>query len=251
MQAYQWVVADLRAALKFAPAAWRRAWWVLVPVCLTWALAMSPDRGRAWTALAVTFTLVGSAELYRIATPGIAITLAAVVGRLAIVWLLTLAFFAVLASLLFVVFLSSAYAVASAGTGFDATNVRTWAQAVDDRGRVVLAVIAAIGLSLLSWAMTRVALAPAATVASGRVQVLSAWPLTRRIGWSLLGARLTISAPAAGVAVLATRAPRVSGAAMAPGAWMLGALAGLIIGGLWLPLNTGLMAYIYRRRAHH
>jgi hypothetical protein len=250
MQAYQWVVADLRVALKFAPAAWRRLWWILAPGCLAWALAMSPDRGRAWTALAVTFTLVGSAELYRIATPGNPTALAAGVGRLAIVWLLTLAFFAVLASLLFVVLLSSAYAVASAGTGFDASDVRTWAPAVDDRGRVVLAVVAAVGLGLLSWAMARVGLASAATVATGRVRVLSAWPLTRRIGWSLLGARVAIGAPAIGLAVLATGAPRASGAPGAPGAWMLGAIAGLVIGGVWLPLNTGLMAYIYQRRAN-
>jgi len=249
MQAYQWVVAGLRAALKFAPTAWRRRWWVLAPVCLAWALAMS-SRTAAWTDLSLVFTLVGSAALYRIAIPGSASALAAGVGRIAIVWLLTLAFFAVLASLLFVVFLSSAYAVASAGVGFDASDVRTWAPAVDDRGRVVLAVVAVIGLSLLSWAMTRVALASAATVATGRVRVLSAWPLTRRIGWSLLGARVAIGAPAVGVAVLAIGAPRVGGAAMAPGAWMLSALAGLIIGGVWLPLNTGLMAYIYGRRAN-
>jgi hypothetical protein len=177
-------------------------------------------------------------------------SLAAATARLAIVWLLTLAFFAVLASLLFVVFLSSAYAVASAGAGFDAADVRTWAPAVDDRGRGVLAVVAVVGLGLLAWALTRVALAPAATIASGRVRVLNAWPLTRRIGWALLCARLAIGVPALAAAALALGAPRAGAAATAPGAWMLGALAGLIVGGVWLPLNTGLMAYIYVRRAN-
>jgi hypothetical protein len=248
MQAYLWLVADLRAALRFAPAAWRRAWWALIPACLAWAMAMSPDRAAAWTGLAVTLALIASAELYRMATPGSATALGPSVARLALVWLLTLAFFAVLASLLFVVFLSSAYAVASAGVGFDASDVRTWAPAVDDRGRMVLAVVAVIGLGGVSWAMTRVALAPAATVASGRVRVLSAWPLTRRMGWGLLCARVVIGFPPLALAALALREPRVAGAAMTPGAWMLGALAGLTIGGLWLPLNTALMAHIYERR---
>jgi len=250
MQAYQWVVADLGAASKFTPAAWRRAWWVLIPACLAWALAMSPGRNPAWAALALVFTLVASAELYRIATPGPATALAAAIGRLAVVWLLTAAFFSVLASLLFVVLLSSAYAVASAGAGFDASEVRTWASAVDSRGRVVLAVVAAVGLGLLGWATTRVALASADTIASGRIRVLSGWPLTRRIGWSLLCARLAIGVPAVALAVLAIRAPRVGGASTAPGAWMLGGFAGLLVGGVWLPLNTGLMSYIYKRRAH-
>jgi hypothetical protein len=250
MQAHMSVVADSRAALKFAPVAWRRAWWALIPTCLTWALALSPGRAAGWTALALVSTLFASAELYRIATPGKIGARGAAVGRLAVVWLLTLVFFTVLGSLLFVLFLSSAYAVASAGAGFDASEVRTWAQAIDDRGRVVLGVVAFVGVGLLSWAMTRIALAPANTVAVGRVRVLSAWPLTKGIGWSLLCVRVAVTVPAVGVAALALSEPRAGGADMAPGAWMLGALCGLMIGGVWLPLNAGLMANIYQRRAN-
>lgn len=250
MQAYLSIAADLRAGFLFVLPAWRRAWWALIPICLAWTMALSPDRGPAWTGLALLLTLVGSAELYRIAAVANQTALGAGVARLAIVWMLSLAFFAVLASLLFVVFLSSAYAVASAGAGFDASEVRTWASAIDGRGRVVLAGVAAVGLGLLAWAMTRIALASAATIATGRVRVLSGWPLTRRIGWSLLCARLAIGVPAVGLAVLAMRAPRIGGASTDQGAWMLGAVAGLLVGGLWLPLNTGLMTYIYERRAH-
>jgi hypothetical protein len=250
MQAYLWLVADLRAAWRFTPAAWRRAWAILIPASLTWMVALSPVRAGPWTALAVAVTLMASAELYRIATPQAVSARGAAVGRLAIVWLRTLAFFAVLGSLLFVVFLSSAYAVASAGAGFDAAEVRTWAPAIDDRGREVLGAVAAVGVSLLSWAMTRIALAPAATAAAGRVLVLNAWPLTRGIGWALLAVRVAIAVPAVGVAALALRAPHVGGAATSSGAWMLGSVAGLVIGGVWLPLNTGLMAYIYHRRAN-
>ena len=250
MQAYLWLVADMHAAWRFMPAAWGRAWAILIPTCLTWMLALSPARAGLWTWLAMAVTLTASAELYRIATPEAVGARGAAVGRLAIVWLLTLAFFSVLGSLLFVVFLSSAYAVAFAGVGFDASDVRTWAPAIDDRGRVVLGAVAALGVTLLAWAMTRIALAPAATVAAGRVRVLNAWPLTRRIAWGLLAARVVIAIPAVGLAALALREPRVGGASMSFGAWMLGALAGLAIGGVWLPLNTGLMAYIYDRRVN-
>jgi hypothetical protein len=251
MQAYQRVVADLSAAFRFAPTAWRRAWWVLAPVGVAWALALSPGRGRTWTVIALAFSLLGSAELYRISTTAKAAAWAADVWRLALVWILTLALFAVLASLLFVVFLASAYAVASAGAGFDAADVRTWAPAVDARGRLVLAVVAGVGVGLLSWAMTRVALAPAATVAARRLRVLNTWPLTRRLGWSLLFSRLVIGGPVLALVYVVARQPRVDAAAAAPGAWMLGALAGLVIAGVWLPLNTGLMAYIYQQRASH
>ncbi len=250
MQAYLWLAADLRAALTFTPAAWRRASSILIVACLTWAMALSPARAPEWTALALAGTLVASAELYRIATPQGAGARIAATGRLAVVWLLTLAFFMVLASLLFVVFLASGYAVAFAGRGFDASDVRTWAPAIDERGRVVLGAVAALGIGLVSWAMTRVALAPAATVAAGRVLMLNTWPLTRRIGWVLVCARLAIGLPAAGVAALALGEAHVSGAAERPGAWMLSALSGLIIGGVWLPLNNGLMTYIYHRRAN-
>jgi hypothetical protein len=249
MQASLWVVAELRAALKFMSAAWRRAWWILIPTCLAWALAIS-SHAAAWTGLSLACTLIGTAELYRMAIPGAASALASAVGRLAAVWLLTLAFFAVLGSLLFVVFLSSAYAVASAGVGFDSSQVRTWAPAVDDRGRMVLGVVAVIGLGLLSWAMNRIALASAATVAIGRVRVLSAWPLTGRIGWRLLCARVVIAIPTVGAAALALGQPRVGAAVTACGALLLCALCGLVIGGVWLPLNTGLMAYIYARRVN-
>jgi hypothetical protein len=249
MQAYLWVVADVRAALNFASPAWRRAWMVLIPTCLAWALALSPVREAVWTTFALVCTLMASTELYRIATPESAGSRGAVAGRLAIVWLLTLAFFAVLGSLLFVVCLCSAYAVASAGAGFDPADVRTWAPAIDGRGRVVLGVVAVIGTSLLAWAMTRVALAPAATVAAGRVRVLNAWPLTRRIGWRLLAARVAIAGPMLVAGGLALDPSHLGAAGSAPGGWILGALAGVIIGGAWLPLNTGLMAHAFRRQA--
>jgi hypothetical protein len=188
-------------------------------------------------------TLLASAVLYRQAGRAAGQPLGLAVWRLLMVWLLTLAFFTVLASLLFVVLLASAYAVASAGSGFSPADVRTWAAAVDARGRAVLAIVGAAGLAALAWAMTRVALGPAATVALGRLRVLSAWPLTRRLGWRLLAARVAILAPAA---VLAALAQQVSDRW---GAWFLAIIAGLALGGLALPLNIGLMTYIYQRRA--
>ena len=83
----------------------------------------------------------------------------------------------------------------------------------------------------------------------GRVRVLSAWPLTRHKGWTLLCTRALLALPAIAATSLSLVQPRPVGAAPPAGAWMLCAFGGLIIAGLWLPLNTGLMAYIYRRSA--
>lgn len=246
MKVPQSMVAELSAASRFARLAWRdKLGWRVFIVGVFWALALVFPERPQWPAFAVAASLVASASLYRQAVSGRAGGLFAACVRLAAVWLLSLAFFAVLAALLLVVFLASAYAVASAGVGFDPAQVRTWAPAIDDRGRVVLGLIAAFGLSLLGWAMSRIALASAATSASGRIQVLTTWPLTRGQGWRLLLQRLLIAAPVLILAPLALHAAR---SAFGPGAWMLGAAAGAAIGALWLPLNCGLMAYIYSRR---
>ena len=190
--------------------------------------------------------LVASAVQYRITLATSDRGIANVVLRLGAAWILTLVFLVVLGSLLFVVFLSSAYAVASAGSGFVSSDVRTWASAIDGRGKIVLGVVGLVGLASLAWALTRVSLAAAATVAHGKLQVLSAWPLTRRLAWRLLLVRLAIVAP---FAVLCAWAWRTSIGNPALGAWLLPTTAAASLIGVWLPLNTGLMTYIYRSRA--
>lgn len=244
---------SLRAALNSAtvtvPSLWRKSWWVLAPTIILWAVALSPLHAGLWSALAMPIALVASAVLYRNALATSDPDIAKAVLRLGGAWILTLVFMVVLGSLLFVVFLSSAYAVASAGTGFVSSDVRTWASAVDGRGRIILAVIGIVGLASIAWALTRVSLAAASTVARGKLQVLSAWPLTRRLAWRLLLVRLAVAAPFAVLCAWAWRTSAGSGPIPAVGAWLLSIAAAAALIGVWLPLNTGLMTYIYQSRA--
>ena len=240
--------AGLRAAAANLAPAWRRAWWILVPCCVAWGVSASPFGGVPWFCLAMMLTLVASTLLYRAALR-IGGPLALGVGRLLATWLLTAAFFGVLALLLFVVLLCASYAVASAGAGFVPSDVKTWAAAVDERGRVVLAVVGLVGVASLFWALTRVALGPAATVARGRVQALSAWPLTRGLGLRLLATRALVALPAAIALAFAWRIGTCTATRAGAGAWVVATIAGLAVGALWLPLNTGLMTYIYERSA--
>ena len=238
--------AALRSAAETVPWLWRKSWWVVAPAIVCWAVALSPLHAGQWTVLAMLIALVASAVQYRITLATSDQGVASDVLRLGGAWILTLVFLMVLGSLLFVVFLSSAYAVASAGSGFVSSDVRTWTSAIDGRGRIVLAVIGLVGIASLAWALTRISLAAASTVARGQLQVLSAWPLTRRLAWRLLLVRLVIAAP---FAVLCAWAWRASAGFPAAGAWLLSTAAAASLIGVWLPLNTGLMTYIYGCRA--
>jgi hypothetical protein len=212
-------------------------------------MALSPARGPGWLTLALGLAVLTSAELYRMASAdGGRGSRKAMVARLSMSWLLGLVFLFVLGLLLFVILLVSAYAVASAGPGFRSSEVVTWAPAIEHgKGRVALACVSLAGFAALGWAMTRASLGPAATVARGRVLLLATWPLTRGLGWRLLLARLVLAAPVALLAMLAIRAADAT-----PGhlwGWLLPLSAGLVLSGIWLPLNVGLMTYIFERRA--
>ncbi len=242
------VFAACRAALAFIAPAWRGSGLTIALGVLVWTAALSPLHEPLLVVAALCLSLVVSADLYRQACGGAARGLVGGVARLCAVWLLSLTFFSVLGLLVFVVLLASAYAVASAGPGFVSSQVSTWAPAIQGRGRLPLALVGFGGLAILGWAATRVALAPAATIARGRILVLATWPLTRHLGWRLLAARMVFAVPFASLAVLAIRAGRAPSATVE--AWALAFAAGLLLTGVWLPLNVGLMSYIFERRAH-
>ena len=203
-------------------------------------------------ALALLAATAAQGALYRsaLAHPGVGpggLQWGKVETRLLAVWLLGAIFLFILGLLVFVALLSCAYAVASAGAGFVAADPATWGPAVDARGRWVVGVAATLGAAALIWASLRLRLAPAATVARGRVQVLSAWPMTRAMVAPILAATVLI-----GLALAALLAALVflgkTGAA--EGAFIVGAInlaQGLAVAGLWLPLDAGLMTYFFER----
>jgi hypothetical protein len=204
---------------------------IAVFAIVVWRLA-----GARWFPLAALGVLIARAELWRhalAATPG---GFAARTARLAAVWALGGLFLAVLALLLFVTLLAVAYAAASAGPGFDPGQVATWAPAIQGRGRWLLGAVALAGGAGLVFAATRISLAGAASLAGGRVAVLSTWALSRGALAVILIGNATIAAPPAALFLFAPPGPVWRG------------LQGLVLATVWLPMNVGLMAYVFANR---
>lgn len=160
--------------------------------------------------------------------------------RLAAVAVLKLILIEILGLILFVVILAAAYGVASTGAGFHADDPGSWSRAVDARGRLIVEVLAALGGLALTWVALRLAYSAAATVALARVQVLSTWTLTRGAVIAIAASLIGINAPLL-LALWSLR--QVFGAPLQSD--VTAVAVGAIVSGLMLPLNVGLMAYLY------
>jgi hypothetical protein len=231
----------LAAAARFWPSAWKTCWAALALAIGALVLALRFG-GAVWLA-ALAAVLVARGAVVRLALdlepPGPAgLQAGRLEARLAAVWTLTAVFLSILAAIALVVLLAVAYAVASSGRGFDARQALTWAPAIDVRGRTVLAIAAgAAGLGI-AWAWARTSLAEAASAARGRIEVLNSWKLTSASGWRLLLTHLALAAP-----------PLAAAFAAPAGSWLWSAMTGAALGGLWLPMTAGLMAYAWRSAA--
>jgi hypothetical protein len=252
-------IGGVGPAVRFVARAWREAWAALILAGATTGAFLDaagwgagPVWKAAWLALALLAITVARGALYRSAldSPGAGLSglqWGRVETRLLAVWLLGAVFLFILALLVFVALLCCAYAVASAGAGFVPADPATWAPAVDVRGRWVLGAVGIAGAAGLLWAQLRLCLASAATVARGRVQVLSAWPTTRGSAWAILVPIVLVSlTPAALLAALIILGGRLAGGSFLI-VGVLNFAEGLAVAGLWLPMNVGLMAYLHRR----
>jgi hypothetical protein len=250
------IVGGLEAAGRFVAPAWRGGWGAMSLAGIAWAIWSATRIERpnsAWAtvslfAAALAF-LAAQGSLWRLALgqgrP--APRLGRTELRLLIVWLLTVTFLGVLGLLLLVGVLCAAYAVASAGAGFVTADPSTWAPAVDDRGRVVVSILGFSGGAGLVWAASRIALAWAATMAGQHVQVLSTWPLTKHRAWRIALSKILVSAWPAALLLSSALARRSRWGAEPHSIWLLSLTDGLVIAGLWLPLNIGLMTYLFAR----
>jgi hypothetical protein len=250
------IVGGLEAAGRFVAPAWRGAWGAMLLAGIAWAIWSATRIERPNSAWA-TVSLFGAA-LALLAAQGSLWRMALGQGRpaprlgrtelrLLIVWLLTVTFLGVLGLLLFVGVLCAAYAVASAGAGFVVADPSTWAPAVDSCGRVVVSILGLSGGAGLVWAASRIALAWAATMAEQRVQVLSTWPLTKRRAWLIALSKILVGAGPATLLLSVALARRSRWGAEPHSIWLLSLADGLVIAGLWLPLNIGLMTYLLAR----
>jgi hypothetical protein len=236
------------AAWRFLIPAWRRAGLALLISSLFVGLALARVGGLTalWAPLAAAAMLTASGRLWPLAMGRAEAPLARELRtrevRLLAVAGLSFLFLFVLFLLIFVLVLCFAYAAAASGHGFVASDIATWAAAVDDRGRWVVSLVAIICALAWTWAAMRISLAAPASVEKGKVLMLATWPLTKGRAWAIaLAQGLTLIVPAALTALLIAAHPARG---MAP----LGvALArGLVIAGLWLPLTIGLMGRLYR-----
>lgn len=241
----------LAASARFLVPAWRGAFAALLLVILGLTLAIGARLGAlgagaadVWGFATTLLLLVARGALWRLAMgvgrpgPG-GLQLGVVEGRLLIVAALRLLFLSVLGLLMFVLVLAVAFAAASSGHGFVVSQIATWAPAVDVRGRVLVTIVTLAGAAGIAWAALRISLAEAATVASAKVKLLESWPLTRGRVLAILISSAVLAAP-----LLLLRA-----AAYTPlGAWAISAVGGLWIGGVWVPMSVGLMAYFYSIR---
>ncbi len=243
------VFAGVRAAWSFLLPAWRQAWLSLALASALVGVAFS-QRSALWASLAVLAVLSAAATLLPLAvgrsqTPNLRARAVSVLQLLGVA-VLSVLFLFILFLLAFVLVLCFAYAAAASGHGFVGSQIATWAPAVDDRGRVVVTLVALACALGLSWAALRIFLAAPATVARGKVQVLAAWPLTRGKVLSLAASLAGVSGAPAILAISLEAARAARGAAPLPFALA----EGLVFGGLWLPLILGLMGSVHGALAH-
>lgn len=245
------IIGGVAAAVRLMPAAWRRDRAAIALAAAGWTVWLIASSGLGQPLLAAASLaalglamLVARGALWRLALgqarPGVGgLQLGNVEIRIAAAWILSAAFLGVLALLLFVTLLCFAYAVAFAGHGFNPADAATWAPAVDERGRMVVSAVAIIGVAAMIYGWARISVAEVASVARGKIQVLSVWSMTRGRAILILVANAVIAVPPA-LVFLAGRAFATSGAGLL---WHVAEAA--VLAGVWLPMNVGLMAYVF------
>jgi hypothetical protein len=142
-------------------------------------------------------------------------------------------------------------AASEARAGFAAAAHAGWRPSLDSVGWTVVGAVGLAGAAGLSWVGSRLYLAFAATVAVGRVQLLSTWTLTRGRAWRILGAVILVWLPGLGLALAARIGQRLLTPGSGGEARMVVAASNLFVGlghaFLTLPLSVGLMIYLYDR----
>ncbi len=260
MSSRKFMFEGLGQALRFLASAWSRGWGALVLSSLLIATAL---RFRLAAPMSLPTSLIGlTALLTFVAVQGglyrpalgkgpfgrAGLRLGAPELRMAAVWALTAIFMFILFLLAFVVVMAFGFAVASSGHGFVLTKGATWTNGVGLPAKVLVGLVATASLWGLIWAGAKIAFGAAATIDRDKVLVLATWPETKGLMAPIVGGRLLL-------AVIPLAALAGAGALLLRGTpgdsvmtWVAGLAVGLAISGLWLPLDVGLMAYLYHRR---
>lgn len=196
-------------------------------------------------------TVYGAAD--RSLEPGLAgFQWGAVEWRLLGVVALRAMLFGLLGALLVTLFMAVYIGIASAeaGPGFAAATPERWRRTLDPIGWTVVSTIVLAGGAGLAWVGLRLFVAPAATVARSRVQLLSTWAMTRGHVLPTLAMAAVILAPAAAVVVLWAVARVLTHDGLGDPRAVTGAVGAALSFShafLSLPLSVGLMSYLYGR----
>ncbi|MBO9709765.1 MAG: hypothetical protein J7521_16300 [Caulobacter sp.] len=167
--------------------------------------------------------------------------------RLLATELLVTAVLTVLAAVLSVVVGAVAMGVArSAPAEFDTLSLEAFRGAMSGWGGMTASLVAIAAMLLMVWMFVRLALAPAATVALGRIQVLSAFPRTRGAVLLLVAVGVVLSAPAC---ILVMVIGYLSAVAGLPDVAPVSRLIGVVLVFFYLiPVWTAALVHVYR---HH
>ncbi len=236
---------SVAAAWRGLAAALRRAWAILGLAVLAASVAalgvLPPAAGFGILLICIAAAVISQVTLarqYLAETKPRSISIAAL--QVAASWLLAGIFLCILLSLVLVVAACLGYGTESAGVGFKGQDPTTWMKAVDGRGRIVLDVVAVVGSTGMAWVAGRIGLFVVATVAAGRIQMLSTWPLTRGRAWHLIAALVLALGPVGLVmAVLAA-----GNLVQPPISHVAQAVMALVIG---MPLFVGVTAHFFQR----
>lgn len=242
--------AALRSALNTLAVSWRRAWGALAPAAVLAAIAHAlRAEPLDWLVGvgAVLWSAQAAAACYRAALGKAVPALAGSrvtrdVPRLIVAGVLEVILLAIITALMLTVVGGVAFGIASTGNGFMAAEPATWLPAMGQTGRTISGAVALVGLAGVIWLRLRLSFTAVATVDRQKVQVLSAWPLTRGRVLATLVALVVAGLPTFAVAW----GVRVAGVAATPEGIFALALAAI---GVSLPLQAGLMTYLYRQSA--
>ncbi|MEP3071623.1 hypothetical protein [Maricaulis sp.] len=146
-------------------------------------------------------------------------------------------------------------------SGFDVAGATQYMGTSD---WVVVIAAGVAGLAIVTWLSARLVLALPATIATGRIQVMKAWPLSDRNGWRIAAALLLAGLPLTlGELALYEILSTVLGHRLIDVSALIAAdlsgtpgLARVREYGLWLglfaglnyPVMSGLYAYLYQKR---
>jgi hypothetical protein len=258
------VIEGVQAAFGFLPRAWRSAALALglatALICLYLGFEGRGAGGPAALALTpgVLVGVMAKGALYRLALaetaagapagrigPG-GLQWGAVERRLLGMTLLLVLLLGFLLLLMLVALVAAAFGFASAGAGFVVSSPQSWREALQGTGGLIVLGLLTVGLMGFGWFALRLCLAAPATVARGRVQVLSAFGLTKGSVWRILASMLIVGLPLfAVVGLVATvfRGRPPAGLEL----WVCSLLYSLVGVFLYLPLMVGLLTYLYSR----